>query len=524
VAMLTMRVKRFIKKTRRNLNFNGKETIRFDKKKVECYNCHRRGPFATECRAPRSQGNKNRDNTRRVILVETPANALVVTDEMGYDWSYQAKEGPTDFALMAFSSSGSSSLDTEKSLCDEFELMMHKRFQMSSLGELTFFLGLQVKQKDDGFFIIQDKKSTTRGCQFLGKRLISWQCKKQTIVANSTTKAEYVAAASSGPRRHVTTLGDTYAQTKFETASKQSHDPPLLEVNTSGNGEYCMEHQDELTDFIPTTPHDLPLSRGHTPGSDEGKPNINKLMNHYTLLSNRVLALEQFKTTQDLVIKRLQKKVKRWEKKLRERTPGINLFKIGTSKKKTLAKENDFNAVELVSTAGDAVNVVSVIPDVSAAGPSTSFAGPFTSTVEDIFEDKMTTMADTLMAIRRTRLRTTLVVIHNVEKEPRKATLPPTVQSQDKGKGKKEEPKPISKNPIKAQIQRDTKIAQRYYMKGNRSGSMPLFLWIMKRLMIVNSKQKEEMLSRMLNRRLEIDHESEMAFELIRFIKTHLKE
>ncbi|GKF45147.1 hypothetical protein Tco_0131699, partial [Tanacetum coccineum] len=39
-----------------------------------------------------------------------------------------------------------------------------------------------------------EKKSTTRGCQFLGKRLISWQFKKQTIVANSTTKAEYVAA------------------------------------------------------------------------------------------------------------------------------------------------------------------------------------------------------------------------------------------------------------------------------------------------------------------------------------------
>ncbi|GKF76368.1 hypothetical protein Tco_0225812, partial [Tanacetum coccineum] len=41
-----------------------------------------------------------------------------------------------------------------------------------------------------------DRKSTTGGCQFLGKRLISWQCKKQTIVANSTTDTEYVAAAN----------------------------------------------------------------------------------------------------------------------------------------------------------------------------------------------------------------------------------------------------------------------------------------------------------------------------------------
>ncbi|GJR08198.1 retrovirus-related pol polyprotein from transposon TNT 1-94 [Tanacetum coccineum] len=204
---------------------------------------------------------------------------------------------------------------TNKSWCAEFEALMKSRFQMSSMGELTFFLGLQVKQNKGGIFISQDKyvaeilkkfdlvnvkaaitpmetklpltkdeeafdvdvhlyrsmigslmyltasrpdimyevcvcsrfqvtpkaspsqccqrifkysrlytlglwyprespfdleafsdsdyggsnldrKSTTGGCQFLGQRLISWQCKKQTIVATSTTKAEYVAAAN----------------------------------------------------------------------------------------------------------------------------------------------------------------------------------------------------------------------------------------------------------------------------------------------------------------------------------------
>ncbi|GKF32937.1 putative ribonuclease H-like domain-containing protein [Tanacetum coccineum] len=49
---------------------------------------------------------------------------------------------------------------TKKSLCIEFEKMMHKKFQMSSMGELTFFLGIQVKQKNDGIFISQDKYVT----------------------------------------------------------------------------------------------------------------------------------------------------------------------------------------------------------------------------------------------------------------------------------------------------------------------------------------------------------------------------
>ncbi|GJR49173.1 uncharacterized mitochondrial protein-like protein [Tanacetum coccineum] len=46
---------------------------------------------------------------------------------------------------------------TKKKLCTEFEKLMHKKFQMSSMGELTFLLGLQVTQKDDGIFISQDK-------------------------------------------------------------------------------------------------------------------------------------------------------------------------------------------------------------------------------------------------------------------------------------------------------------------------------------------------------------------------------
>ncbi|GJY39670.1 putative ribonuclease H-like domain-containing protein [Tanacetum coccineum] len=120
-----------------------------------------------------------------------------------------------------------------------------------------------------------DRKSTTGGCQFLGRRLISWQCKNQTIVANSTTEVEYVAAANyyetvikewedrmqraattasslkqsrtvgtgldSGPRCHDTILGGVKAQIRFEAASKQSNDPPLSRVATLRSGEDNMK-------------------------------------------------------------------------------------------------------------------------------------------------------------------------------------------------------------------------------------------------------------------------------------------
>ncbi|GKC51920.1 ribonuclease H-like domain-containing protein [Tanacetum coccineum] len=130
VAMLTMRVKRFLKKTGRNLNFNGKETVGFDKTKVECYNCHRRGHFAREFRAPRNQGNRNRDNTRRVVLVETPTNALVVQDGIGgYDLSFQAEEGLTNFALMAYTSQGSSSPDSKVHTCSKDCLKSYETLQ-----------------------------------------------------------------------------------------------------------------------------------------------------------------------------------------------------------------------------------------------------------------------------------------------------------------------------------------------------------------------------------------------------------
>ncbi|GJW81777.1 ribonuclease H-like domain-containing protein [Tanacetum coccineum] len=120
MAMLTMRARRFLKNTGRKLTINGNETIGFDKSKVECYNYHKRGHFARECRAPRNQDNKNKEISRRSVPVETTTStALVSCDGLGgYDWSDQAEEGP-NYALMAYSSSSSDSKVSNDSNCSK---------------------------------------------------------------------------------------------------------------------------------------------------------------------------------------------------------------------------------------------------------------------------------------------------------------------------------------------------------------------------------------------------------------------
>ncbi|GKA60264.1 ribonuclease H-like domain-containing protein [Tanacetum coccineum] len=131
MAILTMRARIFLKNTRRKLTVNGNKTIGFDKSKVECYNFHKKGHFARECRAPRNQENRNKENTRRVVPVEiTTSNALVSFDDSGYDWSDQAEEGSTNFALMAYSfTSSNSEVSTDSNCLESVEarLLVYKK-------------------------------------------------------------------------------------------------------------------------------------------------------------------------------------------------------------------------------------------------------------------------------------------------------------------------------------------------------------------------------------------------------------
>ncbi|GJX30179.1 uncharacterized mitochondrial protein-like protein, partial [Tanacetum coccineum] len=333
-----------------------------------------------------------------------------------------------------------------KELCTEFEKLMHKKFQMSSIGELTFFLGLQVMQKEDGIFISQDKyvdeilkkfgfstvkttstpmetskplmkdetaeavdvhlyrsmigslmyltssrldimfvvcacarfqvtpkvshihsvkrifrylkgqpklglwypkdllfdleaytdsdyasvsldrKSTIGGCQFLGSRLILCQCKKQTVVANSTTKVEYIVASNCCGQ-----IDDWNGKTKSKvTEIPQSSKPTNLDENEvvhkergysverapttttsldaeqgSGGSPRCQEAMGDTiaqtrSERVSTPSYDSPILGVNTLGSDEERIELKELIDMCTKLSNKVLDLENGRYGHDI--------------------------------------------------------------------------------------------------------------------------------------------------------------------------------------------------------------------------------
>nr|GEZ66918.1 hypothetical protein [Tanacetum cinerariifolium] len=112
MALLSMRADKFWKRTGKKIIIQGSNVAGFDKSKVECFNCYKMGHFVRECRAPRSQERKRKENYRQGSKAkEKSSKALMAIDGMGWDWSYMANEedhalvtdgeAPIEFALMA---------------------------------------------------------------------------------------------------------------------------------------------------------------------------------------------------------------------------------------------------------------------------------------------------------------------------------------------------------------------------------------------------------------------------------------
>nr|GEY46079.1 hypothetical protein [Tanacetum cinerariifolium] len=464
--------------------------------------------------------------------------------------------------------------ETNKDLCKSFEKLMKGRFQRSSVGELTFFLGLQVKKKKDGIFISQDKyiaeilrkfrltegksastpidtekpllkdidgedvdvhtymsmigslmyltssrpdimfvvcacarfqvtpkashlhavkrifrylkdkpylglwypkdspfdlvaysdsdyagasldrKSTTRGCHFLECRLISWQCKKQTVVATSSTEAEYVAAASGCAQENVVE-GIADEQVQDDAAAPE-------DVTAAVEENPQPQAQPQGVDFLMSL--------------------LQEALDACAALTKRVEHLEHDKVAQDLEITKLKTRVKKLERANKgrmidelDRDEGVALMGEKEEEKKakevnvisddaqvegrqaeiqakiyqidmdhpsnvlSMHEEESTEVQEVVEVVTTAKLITEVVTAVSAPVSADSIIIPAP-------EPNIPAVTITAASTRRRRG----VVIRDPEKE---STAITPAETKDKGKGiMVEEPKPIKK---KQQVELD---------------------------------------------------------------------
>nr|GEV76605.1 hypothetical protein [Tanacetum cinerariifolium] len=180
-----MRARRYFQKTGKKIKINGSDTAGYDKTKVECFNCHKMRHFEMECRSPRNQESRprNQDSSRKTVIVEdTSSKAMVAIDGAGFDWSYMADdEVPTNMALMAFSNSEGASQDALKDQYFDNGCSRHMT------GNISYLNGF--KEHDEGYVSFG---GGAKGGKITGKGIIKTTTKDETsrIIKSFITEIE----------------------------------------------------------------------------------------------------------------------------------------------------------------------------------------------------------------------------------------------------------------------------------------------------------------------------------------------
>ncbi|GJZ37469.1 putative ribonuclease H-like domain-containing protein [Tanacetum coccineum] len=178
LSLLSMRAKRYYQRTSKKIFINANDTAGYDKSKVECFNYHKMGHFARECRAPRREEVqfRNQDNTRKQgNNKDTSSKAMLAIDGVGFDWSDMAEEQvQTNLALMAFSDSELYTNKTcSKSCLKNFETLKKQKNEVLFSEEVAV-LKKDVAYKDYEINVLKSEfkkvKQEKEGIKFIIKK------------------------------------------------------------------------------------------------------------------------------------------------------------------------------------------------------------------------------------------------------------------------------------------------------------------------------------------------------------------